>query len=195
MSNFNILSIDFDFWYPGLGWQCTHCGRCKGLGEWKDLQRLLRGDIAFSRDLSITREGILIKISKTVNVYVSECHADIMGVIQRYQARGRRIHVCDIDYHIDNEHDGAPLHCGNWIVYAEDLDLIASFNQPKNKDSVRDIPTPHVVFICKSTPYLMVEGDKPFLVFLRQVEQRARKLIFWGYRRRQLRREYQRFQG
>ena len=199
--SFTVLSVDFDYWYPG--WDNEegdpHCGRCSGcIKEVRGSP--LRPEEADCPSTDVTVKEVLGLVKENTPVYVAECHGDIVGVLHRYLANNRAVTVYDIDHHNDcgvydphrektysSEWDRL-LTCANWITVAEEEGLI----ERRVYLAYEGIPVPpNVVFTCKSSPYMMPEGDDHWHEWLRALESKGCPMTFWGFMRRGVKKDYE----
>lgn len=218
-SPFNVLSIDFDYWFPGdqpmdapVESLDQHCGRCFRHRFVSDYDALIRpcvpyypapgeseistGDHQRKRGMGIS--DVVLAVPRGSVVWVAESHADILGAIRMSKHGARPVVIYGIDHHDD---DG-PLSdvprwfsepgCPSWITHGKMIGMIHRFYGIEN--DVASVPRPDLVFVCKSSPYLLEDGDGPFNEFLLNIEtMRGAKLRFTGWVWWIIRRDYIRF--
>ena len=146
----NILSIDFDYWYLGLNVEKTfHCGRCV-----KRTGRPQETDSRF-RLPEITQLEVIDLIWPGTPVYVSESHADISLVLDEV-ASNHNVDIYNIDAHSDLVFESNDsLHCGNWVTYLKEQRKFNFYTHIRSRKDFLKIPKPDVVYICRSSAYLL----------------------------------------
>jgi hypothetical protein len=200
ISTINVLSIDFDYWFAGEQSVWTsdedlgdHCGRCFKCPDPMMYKRLRRPTVPDFNKVRFTPIDVLLAIPMRSKVWVAESHADIMSVIWRKVGMSRKAVVFDIDTHTD---DG-PIDigglfevpgCPSWITFGRRGGAISEVVEVKDPNA---LPAMDLVFICKSSPYLLEEGDEPFFDFIHRIEtDRKCRVVFTGWVRGQLRAQY-----
>jgi len=194
-----ILSIDFDVWHPGVFYKddlqgrdlsrdtnfrdspLPHCGFCRGLRgkKFKAARRFVQPTDAPPMDVSRlgcrvevpSKETVMALIPPRTEVYVAECHAEIVNLVKTL-GRIQPI-IVDLDHHIDDVRDGCRLNCSNWInKVPATYKRLVTFPLPR---------TPDITFLCKSTPYTPKEADRYWDDFLKLLEERGATLKFFGW--------------
>lgn len=173
-----LLSLDWD-WVTGDCAANQHgcCGWCEPptLGRGRT-----RGSVNNLFPFWKTRVAKIMEIKFTLGAdfWVTECHADILRVLNPER--------CDRILHLDSHPDDADyfaLSCGSWRTFL-----------PKNIEViVNEISEPiHGVFICKSSPWTPSEMDREFWQLIQHIsEMIGREPEFIGHKRSQLAREWE----
>ena len=190
MSEFNVLTIDADYWFPSdyQGRHCGFCPRLRGQNSSRRVERLLLD----SPRVVPTHEEIVLLVNPNTPIVVTECHADVYTLLQdvRHTLNRRKnsrvsIRVVCLDEHDDDEY-GNPdmaLFCGNWISHAKDnrfkwqyldsLCLVWSEDAWTASKNAGLIQPPDLVHVCRSAPYLSTRGDKPFADLVVKLEEKT----------------------
>lgn len=170
-----ILSIDWDY----ITGDCScnshaHCGYCLNIRTSKRRGEANRVQPCWQK----IKANLLKKnFSSKVPIYVAECHADIMKLVNEHG-----VEVLDFDSHYDN-YDEEELRCGNWIYH---LELQGGSVQVRPDDVSSD-----AVFICRSAPWTPDHMDKEFYNFVRVVSDKVGSVpIFIGHRKVYLKTNY-----
>jgi len=211
----HLLSIDFDFWYPGKfeypNISPSHCGRCSIHKKctYHPIPRPTlpveecseRYSERYKETLKFAPPSAIIKVIQPgCSIFAAECHADIARMMARQR---RKFVVYDLDFHDDrfeslylknNQLD--PLDCGNWILHAEKnagAD-VCKLNRGHLEDAANGKLVFDSIFVCKSSPYLLEEGDEPLYRFLLNIQKKSKtKIRFTGHRSEELKAEFQAF--
>lgn len=168
MTNFNLLSIDFDYWYLGLNVNNEyHCGRCQ-----KRTKRPIKPDLRFSPP-EIMIEDVVSIIRPGLPIYMSESHADIVILLKELKNQFFQTRVYNIDAHSDKTclTENMELYCGNWVTYSKNANILGQYKHITKMEEFRYLPTIDLVYVCKSSPYLLEVGDKPFVTFVQSLEE------------------------
>jgi hypothetical protein len=170
-----------------------HCGRCFKCPDPMMYKRLRRPTVEDFNEIRFQPEDLLPLIPDGSRVWIAESHADIIPVIWRKVGMSRKAIVFDIDTHTD---DG-PIDvgglfdvpgCPSWITFGIRGGSISKVVEVKD---LKVLPRIDLVFVCKSSPYLLEEGDGPFFEFIHRVEMgRHCRISFTGWVRGQLRAQY-----
>lgn len=184
-----ILSLDWDYvtgnCQPAVGGTC--CGYCgKGSTQYRNNLSKRGKNKGVSADWEKRFNRLKnIQIEPDTDIYVAECHADIMQVIDNFYSP---YEVMDFDYHYDRYVDGK-LCCGNWIYHLERLG-----GHVVKKPF--DIKCVDAVFFCRSAPWTPKSMDERFheLVY-RYCIKSGVEPEFIGHMRKSLRKTYRRLFG
>ena len=188
----HVLSIDFDYWYGGC--EIGHCGYCTNC-KFCDLERPTAPISKDHRLRTVTKEMVLHRVKPKVPIHISECHANIVGVLSKLRDDNPGAHICvwNIDEHDDvcsYSYPSAVLSCGSWVDYSGVRRLLDEYWWVTSHQHLQQLAAkPHVIYACKSSPYLLKQGDRPFITFIRNLEKRAgRKAHVFGYASRPIQR-------
>ena len=182
-----LLSIDWD--YVTGDCQEFHtrcCGFCKESDGFYPSNNKKRGEVEsirldWNKKLKELKE---IPVEFKTPIYVAECHASIMEVVN---AHSGPYEVMDFDAHYDRYRDGI-LCCGNWIYHVERLNGIV-MKTPKVK-------CVDAVFFCRSSPWTPQNMDGKFYELIYNYCSRAKvEPRFIGHMRKSLRKTYQKLYG
>lgn len=191
----NILSIDWDVFFPGATDVHGRCGACSWWCESCDdgpsLEHKRPGVTTLSKwweydavrapaddPVKMLRRPKLPK-TKAPTLCCAECHADIWPLI------GRRDFVLNVDAHHDcwdtcanedlvNYPDDWRrwVHCGNWAYLAQEQLGVQYQHYSDENLAIGDPWTRHTfqkVFVCQSRPWTPTGWDRRFYRFLRDL--------------------------
>jgi hypothetical protein len=176
----HVLSIDFDYWYlGGLPPRLSHCGFCENY-RYTGLVRpppAVKGEP--QRDINYRM--IFRRVAVGTPIHVSESHAAIVGLLQELREGNPEAHIVvwNIDEHDDLEpHDNLkPLafpryNCGTWVNFSGVKGYLDEYWWVIDRRILLHLPRkPDLIFVCKSSPYLAVAGDRPLITFIRNLEK------------------------
>lgn len=144
----NVVSIDWDY----VTGSCDNGGCCGFCSE--PINKIGRGvGNKKSRDWK-NRFNYLLSIdtSHVTNIYVAECHASIMEVIDSKDT------VFDFDFHYDAYSDGPILKCENWVNQFFKIGGSVVSARFRNDDILDGIRI-NKMFLCNSSPWTPVSMD------------------------------------
>jgi len=178
----HVLSIDFDYWYLGDNDPDAHCGfcDCQVTDEWDPgLERCRPTPLTKGKRpvRTINYPMIFRRIAEGTPIQVTECHAAITGPLMKLREDNPDAHICvwNIDEHEDVwGYYSVPErpHCGGWVDYSGEKGWLDEYWWVTDKQHLWQMPTnPDMVFVCKSSPYTDVSGDRPLITFIRNLEK------------------------
>jgi len=174
-----ILSIDWDYVTGDCGISSDgHCGFCYDKEEFRKVK--LSPEVRWRSRYKKLKN---LSIKEGTPLYVAECHASIMEIIQH-----NAYTVFDFDYHYDNYTCYIDeLHCGNWIKFL-------------NRNGGRviccpdDIENLNSIFICKSSPWTPKKMDRWFFMLVLDIASKCLMAPnFIGHKGKELEGEYNSF--
>jgi len=180
-----LLSIDWD-WVTG---DCSPSGQDACCGWCDDPLRPLRGrgieryiERGWDARLQRILDAIMQQRSGHERLWVAECHADILRVVNP-SAMEEIVHL---DYHGDDD-KWCQLCCGTWRTFLPSNVRVKRTLDPG--DSFRDI------FICLSSPWTPVEMDKEFWDMVSTISGLTIRPEFIGHRKHELKKAWLKYES
>jgi len=202
----HFLSIDWDF----ITGDCTlDVPNCCGFCKLNALTGPKRGAAKYlDRDWKDRlRATEKLRVAPGSPVVVAECHASVLEALKRHMAG--QVTILDLDHHYDREHVETwdantqrhlgeehmpfPLHCANWIWYAEqEGHIVQSEIKPERVPKMTRCF--QGVFLCLSSPWTPGLMDNHFFKLVSHFAKRSGiQPVFIGHKRNVLKKRYFRF--